>query len=180
MGKLYEINQELNSLFCFEWDEEHEAWIYPDTGEFFSDDEFQKRMADLNMDRQSILEWMAKEMLNDAAELETLKAEIKRLTARKKHLEDRVERFRTILERECGGLKTDLGVATFSYRKSEAVVWDEKDAPDIICFLEEHGYDDCLKYNEPEIKKDPLKKLINSGVHVPLAMIEKRNKGSLK
>ena len=180
MGKLYEINQELNSLFCFEWDEDHEAWVYPDTGEFFSDEEFQKRMTELHMDKHAILEWMAKDMLNNSAEMESLKAEIRRLTARKKHLEDRVERFRTILERECAGEKTDLGVATFAYRKSDAVVWDEKDAPDIICWLEEHGHDDCLKYNEPEIRKDPLKKLINSGVHVPLAMIEKRNKGSLK
>lgn len=180
MGKLYEINQELDSLFCFEWDEEHEAWIYPDTGEFFSDEEFQQRMTELSMNRHEILEWMAKDMLNNSAELETLKTEIRRLTARKKHMEDRVERFRQILERECGGQKTDLGVATFSYRKSEAAVWDEKDAPDIICWLEEHGHDDCLKYIDPEIRKDPLKKLINSGVHVPLAMVEKRNKGNLK
>ncbi len=96
MGKLYEINQELNSLFCFEWDEDHEAWVYPDTGEFFSDEEFQKRMTELHMDKHAILEWMAKDMLNNSAEMESLKAEIQRLTARKKHLEDRVERFRTI------------------------------------------------------------------------------------
>ena len=57
---------------------------------------------------------------------------------------------------------------------------DEKNEQDIIAWIEDHAYDDCLKYSEPEIRKDPLKKLINSGVNVPFASVEKRNKGSLK
>ena len=181
MAKLYEINNELyNLLFNFEWDEEYQAWIYADTGEFFTDEEFHKRMDQLNMDKKSIMEWMAKEMLNSASDLEGLKAEVKRLNARKKQTEDRIERFRQILERECDGKKTDLGVATFSYRKSSAVVWDEHNADDIICWLEEHGHDDCLKYQEPEIRKTELKKLISSGQDVPFAKIEERYNGSLK
>jgi hypothetical protein len=180
MGKLYEINQELFSLFCFEWDEDHQAWIYPDTGEFMTDEVFQARMKQLNMDKKSILEWIAKEMLNLSGDAKMLKEEKSRIDARIKRKESRYERFRQILERECGGEKTDLGVATFSYRKSEACVWDEKNEQDIIAWIEKHAYDDCLKYSEPEIRKDPLKKLINSGVNVPFASVEKRNKGSLK
>lgn len=180
MGKLYEINQELFSLLCFEWDADHQAWIYPDTGEFMTDEVFQARMKQLNMDKKSILEWIAKEMLNSAGNAGMLKEEKKRLDAGIKREENRYERLRQILERECGGEKTNLGVATFSYRKSEACVFEEKNVPDIIAWLEEHEHDDCLKYSEPEIRKDPLKKLVNSGVNVPYVAVEQRNKGSLK
>ena len=179
MGKLYEINEKLSALFCFEWDEDHQAWIYPDTGEFLTDEEFHKRADQLGMDKQRILEWMAKEILNGRSEAEALKAEVQRLTARKKSIESRCERLLTILDRECGG-RTDLGVATMSYRKSSAVVWDDSNSADIICWLEEHGHDDCLKYSDPEIRKMELKKLMASGVSVPFAEIEERINGSLK
>lgn len=180
MGKLYEINQELSDLFSFEWSDEHSAWIYPDTGEFLTDEEFQKRADQLGMDKQRILEWMAKEILNMRGEREMLKAEGARIRDRAKRLENKEERFRQILDRECNGIKTDLGVATFSYRKSSAAVWNEANAADIICWLEENGHDECLKYAEPEIRKMELKKLMASGVNVPFAEIEERNNGSLK
>jgi hypothetical protein len=180
MGKLYEINQELTDLFAFEWSDEHSAWIYPDTGEFLTDEEFEARAEKLGMDKQRILEWMAKEILNGRSEAEALKAEVQRLSARKKSIEARCERLLAILDRECGGRKTDLGVATMSYRKSSAVVWDDSNSADIICWLEEHGHDDCLKYSDPEIRKMELKKLMASGVSVPFAEIEERMNGSLK
>ena len=180
MGKLYEINQELNSLFNFEWSDEHSAWIYPDTGEFLTDEEFEARAEKLGMDKQRILEWMAKEILNGRSEAEALKAEVQRLTARKKSIEARCERLLSILDRECGGKKTDLGVATMSYRKSSPVVWDEAKTPELVSWLEEHGHDDCLKYSDPEIRKMELKKLLATGVEVPLAEIEERVSGSLK
>ena len=177
---LYEINQELTELFSFEWSDEHSAWIYPDTGEFLTDEEFEARAQKLGMDKQRILEWMAKEMLNMRGEREMLKAEMARIRERAKRLENKEERFRQILDRECNGKKTDLGVATFSYRKSSAAVWNEANSADIICWLEEHGHDDCLKYSDPEIRKTELKKLMASGVNVPFAEIEERMNGSLK
>lgn len=180
MGKLYEINQELTELFAFEWSDEHSAWIYPDTGEFLTDEEFEARAQKLGMDKQRILEWMAKEILNGRSEAEALKAEVQRLTARKKSIEARCERLLAILDRECGGQKTDLGVATMSYRKSSAVVWDEAQTRVIADWLEEHGYIDCVKYHDPEVQKPELKKLLASGVEVPLAEIEERVRGSLK
>lgn len=180
MGKLYEINQELTELFSFEWSDEYSAWIYPDTGEFLTDEEFRKRAEKLGMDKKNIMEWMAKEILNMRGEREMLKAEAARIRERAKRLENKEERFRQILDRECDGKKTDLGVATFSYRKSSAAVWDDANSADIICWLEEHGHDDCLKYAEPEIRKMELKRLMASGVDVPFAEIEERNNGSLK
>ena len=180
MGKLYEINQELSALFSFEWDEDHQAWIYPDTGEFLTDEEFEARAEKLGMDKQRILEWMAKEILNGRSEAEALKAEVQRLTARKKSIEARNERLLAILDRECCGKKTDLGVATMSYRKSSPVVWDEAKTPELVSWLMEHDYDECLKYSDPEIRKMELKKLMASGVNVPFAEIEERMNGSLK
>ena len=179
MSKLYEINQEVARIQeRVEWD--GEQYVDLDTGEIMTEEELEELFQSLDMDKHEILVWMAKCIINDRSEADAIKAEEKRLAERRKAKEKRIERFMAIIDRECAGKKTDLEIATFSYRKSEAVVWDDKDAPDIICWLEEHGHDDCLKYQEPEIRKDPLKQLINSGVHVPLAMVEKRNKGNLK
>ena len=54
-----------NSLFCFEWDEEHEAWYIRIPGSFSRMKSSKKRMTELHMDKHAILEWMAKDMLNN-------------------------------------------------------------------------------------------------------------------
>ncbi len=50
-----------------------------------------------------------------------LEAEEKRLKDRRQRMEKRHENLIAILDRECGGQKTDLGVATLCYRKSTRV-----------------------------------------------------------
>lgn len=48
-----------------------------------------------------------------------------------------------------------------SYRKATKVeVLDQEDA---AAWLEQHGYDNCLKYLVPEIKKDAVKQLLKEG-----------------
>lgn len=179
MSKLYEIAQEIERIQeRVEWD--GEQYVDLDTGEIMSEEDLQALFQSLNMDKKEILTWMAKCVINDRAEADALKAEEKRLKARREAKEKRVERFLAILDRECAGEKTNLGVATMSYRKSEAVVFDEKDVPDITKWLETHGHEDCLNYKVPEIRKTELKALIKGGVHVPLAMVEERLNGKLK
>ena len=181
MSKLYEINMELDELMDMcEWDPDRKAYIDTATGEILQEDEYEMRLHSLGYQKQQILEWMARKVLNLRMEAAGRKVEVKRLQTEAQKREKLADRLEEIIARECAGEKTDLGVATMAYRKSEAVVWDEKDAPDIICWLQEHDHDDCLKYAEPEIRKTELKALIKGGVHVPLAMVEQRNNGKLK
>ena len=181
MGKLYEINSEIQRLQdrC-EYSNEVDAYVDLDTGEIMTDEELEKLFQELNMDKREIMEWMAKGVLNDRAEAEAIKAEEKRLADRRKRFERRADWFEQILIREAGGVKRELGVASVSFRKSKAVVFEEKDVPDIICWLEEHGYDDCLKYIQPEVRKMEVRTLIEGGVDVPFCKIEERVNGTLK
>lgn len=179
--KLYEINKEIEQLTdSMEWDAEANAWIDVSTGEIVSDEEYQQRLDKLGMDKKEILSWMSKTVLNDRAEMAALKDEEKRLAANRKARERRVERFLRILDRECAGTPQDLGFAKISYRKSEALEIVQGAEADVIAWLEEHEHDDCLKYAEPEIRKDPLKKLIKNGEYVPFAVVMSRNNMSLK
>ena len=181
MGKLYEINMELERLNeSMVWMPELNTWCDVDTGEIITNSEYQQRLDKLGLDKHSILEYLAKCVLNERAEIESLKAEINRLNERKKNKERLVERFLTILDRECAGERTDLGVATMSYRKSEAVEWEPINEPNLIDWLEKNGHDECLKFNVPEVRKTELKALIKGGVEVPGASIVQRNNASLK
>ena len=106
--KLYEINAEILRLTdAIEFNEE--------TGEILGDaDELLTQLNALQMEKKSILEWLAKLVLNLRSESASLKAEEQRLKARRERISAKEDRLMKILDRECAGEKTDLGVATFS------------------------------------------------------------------
>ncbi len=110
--KLYEINAEILRLTdAIEFDEE--------TGEILGDaDELFTQIQSLQMEKKSILEYLAKLVLNIRAEAAAAKTEEQRLKARRDRLAKKEDRLMKILDRECAGEKTDLGVATFAYRKT--------------------------------------------------------------
>lgn len=177
MSKLYEIAQEIERIQeRVEWD--GEQYVDLDTGEIMSEEDLQALFQSLNMDKKEILTWMAKCVINDRAEADALTAEEKRLKARREAKEKRVERFLAILDRECAGEKTDLGVATVSYRASHPLEVEDDKA--LISWLESNGYDECVKYADPEIRKADVTKLIKSGVKVPGAKIGDKVNMSLK
>ena len=110
--KLYEINEAILRLTDrMEVDE--------DTGELLGNaDEICAEIAALRMERKSVLEYLAKLVLNLRAEAAAVKVEEMRLRSRRSGLEKKEARILQILDRECGGEKTDLGVATLNYRKT--------------------------------------------------------------
>lgn len=177
--RLYEINAEFARLQeRVEWD--GERYIDLDTGEIMTDEELDRLFEELGMAKDEILRWLAKSVINDRAEAEAIKAEEKRLKERRERFEKRAERFEDIIRRECGGVTTDLGVATMAYRKSQAVEFKDEDIPDILAWLEEHDHTEAIKYIEPEVRKTELKKIIKSGEKVPYAAIVDRVNGKLK
>ena len=163
--KLYEINAEILRLTDqIEFDEE--------TGEILCDiDAIYDAIGALQMEKKSILEYLAKIVLNLRAEAAAVKTEEQRLKERREKLSRKEDRLMKILDRECAGEKTDLGVATFSYRKTSHV--DVSDAPKAIRWLKRNKHLDCFRVPAPEVAKTEVKKLINAGTKVPgCAVIE--------
>ena len=157
--KLYEVNQAIVDAI-------DRLDVDPDTGEMGANaEEVMEEINALDMERNRILQYLAKLILNLRAESDEIKAEEQRLKKRRTAVDNKVNRIMDILDRECDGKKTDLGVATVCYRKTSSLfVGDEDEA---IRWLAENHYDSCLKVKDPEISKTEVKKLINSGVEVP-------------
>lgn len=181
MGKLYEINTEIARLQeRLEYDAATDTYVDLDTGEMMSEEEMQALFDELGMDKYECLCWMVKCRQNDMAEAEALKAEAKRLMERAKRFEKRAERFLAIIDRECYGMPTDFGIVSLKYTTSHPLEYDERDTENIIAFLEEHGYDDCLKYEQPKLVKDAIKKRIKAGVNIPFCRILDKKNAILK
>ena len=146
--KLYEINEEIGSLI-------DQILVDEETGEILCDiDEIYARIDALEMEKKSILEFLAKLVLNTRAEAAAVKAE-----------EKKESRLMQILDRECAGTKTDLGVATFYYRKTTRV--DVSDAEKAVNWLKRHKHTDCYRVPVPEVAKNEVKKLLAAGENVP-------------
>lgn len=166
--KLYEINNEILRLA-------DQIEVDEDTGEIKGNaDELFNQLDALQMERQSVLEYLAKLVLNTRSEASSLKAEEQRLKERRVRLEKKTGRLLAVLDRECAGEKTDLGVATFAYRKTSHV--EIADSAMAVSWLKSNNYTSCYRVPEPEISKSEVKKLINSGTEVPgCAVIEDRS-----
>lgn len=69
-----------------------------------------------------------------------------------------------ILDRECAGEKSNLGMATFSYRKTYNV--DVSDATKAVRWLKRNKHLDCFHIPVPEVAKTEVKKIINARTKV--------------
>lgn len=170
--KLYEINNaiaELTDQLDFD----------PETGEIGENfDTVMTQIDALNMERQSVLQYLAKVVLNTRAEAAMLKAEEQRLKERRDALNRKEDRLMQILDRECGGVKTPLGIATFSYRETSHV--EVSDSEKAVRWLKRRKYLDCFRVPAPEVAKNEVKKLIISGVAVPGCAVVEDYSTSLK
>ena len=157
--KLYEVDQAIQSLLA-------QLEPDPETGEIpMEADAILTELNSLQMERSRILEYLAKLVLNTRAEASSLTDEEARLRDRRRSLERKDERLMAILDRECGGTKTDCGVATVSYRRTERV--EVADSPTAIQWLRDNSHNDCYRVPEPEINKAEVKKLLKAGQTVP-------------
>ena len=155
----YEINTEIALLMQqLEVDEE--------TGEILtSSEDILQQLNALDMERSRILEYLAKVVLDTRAEAAALKAEEERLAKRRRVCEHREERLIEVLDRECNGQKTDLGIATLRYRATSRV--EVSDAAKAISWLRRHKYRDCIRVKEPEVDKTAVRRLLTGGNTIP-------------
>lgn len=170
--KLYEINEAILRLTDrIEVDE--------DTGELLGNaDDICAEIAALQMERRSVLEYLAKLVLNLRAEAAAVKAEETRLRSRRSELEKKEARILQILDRECGGGKNDLGVATLNYRKTTRL--EVSDAVKAVFWLKSRKLVDCYRIPAPEVAKTEVKKLLASGTQVPGCLLVEERSYSLK
>lgn len=159
---IYDIDQRIMEL------------VDPETGELLDLDAFEE----LQMEREKKLESMALWVKELAATASAIKAEIDTLQERKKAAERKAEALKRYLDFLLAGEKFQTPRCTVSYRKSSSVQVDDPDA--LIRWLESNGYDDCVKYKQPEVSKTDVGKLIKNGVPVPFAAIQERNSLGVK
>ncbi len=157
--KLYEVNAEMEALL-------EQLEPDPETGEIATDEEkIIEKLNALAMKREDILGYLAKLALETKANVQGLRAEEKRLRDRRQAAENRQEHLLNILDRECGGQKTDLGVATLFYRKSNRV--NVLDLQKAVQWLKRHKYTDCYRIPDPEISKLYVGRLLDEGKEIP-------------
>lgn len=172
--KLYEVNAQILALL-------DQLEPDPEIGEVPSDEQEEAIIAQINalaMQREDILQYLAKLTLNYRAEAAALKAEEARLKQRRDALDRKEARLIMILDRECDGQTTDLGVATLSYRKTSRLeVTDEAKA---VAWLKRHKYKDAFKVPAPTVYKTEVRRLLNAGQKVPGCMVVDDRSCSLK
>lgn len=154
--RLYKINEQMRALF-----DQLEDGAAPD--------DIIAQIEALDMQRDEVLRWVAKEALNARADADALKAEEQRLKQRREAAEAKRQRLIDVLARECAGQRTDLGVATVCFRASPRV--EISDPGQALKWLEDHGRDDAVKYLAPEISKTALRDIIKGGEIVPGAQM---------
>ena len=156
---LYEINAEIALLL-------HQLEVDPETGEILaSSEEIIRQLDALGMERHRILEYLAKVVIDARATMTALKVEEDRLADRRRRMERREERLMQVLDRECGGVKTDLGVATLSYRKTTRV--DVQDNTRAIDWLRQNSHLNCIRTKDPEVDKSAVRRLLSNGTQIP-------------
>lgn len=70
-----------------------------------------------------------------------------------------------VLDRECAGQKTDLGVATLRYRHATRV--EVEDLQRAIRALQRRKLTHCIRRPDPQIDKNAVKEVLQQGETIP-------------
>lgn len=170
--KLYEINEQIRELLMLLEPD-------PETGEVpENEDELMLRMHRLNMERTAVLEYLAKAVINFRSDISALKAEEERLNKRRAAMAQREERILRVLDRECNGENTDLGIAAIRYRAT--VRTEIADPRKAVEWLMGHDHADCIRMREPEVDKSAVKALMKAGETIPGVQLRHERSCSLR
>lgn len=150
----------------WEIDDAIERLVDPETGELKDYDAF----AALNMERNRKIEGMAVWVKNLTAEAKMLREEEKALAARRKVAENRAERLEAYLMRITGAQPFKSTRVQIGFRSSQRLnVFNTAAA---VKWLEDNGFGDLVKYSEPTVSAEEVKKLLKTVEHIPGCAIE--------
>ena len=155
MRALYEINQDI--LDCVDLE----------TGEILDTE----KLDALQIEKETKLEGVALWVKDLKAEAAAVKEEADKLTARKKALDNKIEGLKAWLLRALDGekLKTPR-CNVYQTHSQKLAVADEGKLIDFLHTLEEP--EKFLRFKDPELKKDEIKKALKDGTIIPGAELE--------
>lgn len=164
---LYEIDAAIESLY--------DEAIDPETGEI--DAEAVARLDELQMERAVKIESVALWHKNALAESKAIADEIKALTARKKALDAKLDWQKDYLSHALAGERFETPRVAISYRKSEAVEFDDEDA-----FAKFYEDDDSIVTvtTTRKVNRANIKKIMKSGIEILGARIVARQNIQIK
>ena len=155
MKPLYEINREI--LECVDME----------TGEILD----AEKLTALQMEREHKLEGVTLWIKDLNAEADAVKAEADKLTARKKALDNKIASLKAWLLWALDGQK--LKTARCSVYQTHSTKVAVANEPELIKFLQTLDEPEkFLRYKEPELKKDDIKKALKDGYVIPGASLE--------
>lgn len=155
MRALYDIDQEI--LAC----------IDDKTGEILD----VEKLDGLQMERERKLEGVALWVKDLKAEAAAVKEEADKLTARKKALDNKIEGLKNWLLFALGGEKLKTPRCNVYQTHSQRVA--VADEPKLISFLQTlEEPDRFLRFKDPELRRDEIKKALKEGTIIPGAELE--------
>ena len=155
MRALYDINQDI--LDCVDLE----------TGEILDTE----KLDALQMEREAKLEGVALWVKDLKAEADAVKAEADKLNARKKALDNKIDSIKTWLLMALGGEKLKTPRCNVYQTHSQRVaVADEAKLIEFLMTLEKP--EQLLRFREPELRKDEIKKALKAGYVIPGAELE--------
>ena len=154
MRALYEIDQEI--LDCVDLE----------TGEIIDTE----KLTGLQMERDRKLEGVALWIKDMRAEAAAVKEEADKLTARKKALDNKIDGLKNWLLFALDGekLKTPR-CSVYQTHSQKVTVEDEGKLINMFVTLKDDRF---IKYHEPELRRDEIKKALKDGRLIPGAYLE--------
>ena len=155
MKALYEIDQEI--LDCVDM----ETGVILDS----------ERLDALQMEREKKLEGVALWIKDLNAEADAVKAEADKLTARKKSLDNKIAGLKQWLQYALNGEKMRTARCNVYYTHSQRLaVANEGELVSFLMTLNDPGR--FLRFSDPELRKDEVKKALKDGYEIPGASLE--------
>ena len=143
------------------------ACVDQETGEIFDPEQLDA----LQMERERKLEGVALWVKDLNAEAAAVKEEADKLTARKRALDNKISALKMWLLMALEGQKLKTPRCNVYQTHSQRVaVADEKKLIDFLQTLEEP--EKFLRFKEPELRKDEIKKALKDGIYIPGASLE--------
>jgi len=155
MRALYDIDQDILSCVDLE------------TGEILDTE----KLDSLQMERERKLEGVALWVKDLSYEAQMIKEEADKLTARKKALDNKIASLKTWLLWALDGEKLKTARCNVYQTHSQRVAVANE--PELIKFLQTlEDPEKFLRFKEPELKKDEIKKALKDGTIIPGAELE--------